>query len=108
MSNLERLQDWYKSQCDGDWEHTYGVSVTTLDNPGWLVTVDLTGTAVETTPFAVVERADSQRDADWIVCKREGARFVGAGGAENLGEILTIFLGWIDKSRPPDANARAV
>jgi hypothetical protein len=31
---LKRLQDWYVSQCDGGWEHTYGISIDTLDNPG--------------------------------------------------------------------------
>ena len=32
---LQALQQWYLAQCDGDWEHGYGVSITTLDNPGW-------------------------------------------------------------------------
>ncbi len=38
---LAWLQDWYRSRCDGTWEHSYGVKIDTLDNPGWLVTVDL-------------------------------------------------------------------
>ena len=29
MDPLKRLQDWYISQCDGDWEHTYGISIAT-------------------------------------------------------------------------------
>jgi len=32
---MERIQDWYRRQCDGDWEHSYGVKIETLDNPGW-------------------------------------------------------------------------
>jgi hypothetical protein len=31
---LPWLQGWYATQCDGDWEHEYGVSIETLDNPG--------------------------------------------------------------------------
>jgi hypothetical protein len=33
---LTWLQAWYAEQCDGDWEHQFGVSVETLDNPGWV------------------------------------------------------------------------
>ncbi|MGK7942612.1 MAG: Imm53 family immunity protein [Crocosphaera sp.] len=24
------LQDWYTSQCNGEWEHTYGIDIKTL------------------------------------------------------------------------------
>ena len=41
---LTQLQQWYLSNCNGDWEHTYGVSIGTLDNPGWSVKIELTGT----------------------------------------------------------------
>jgi len=37
---LTELQAWYVVQCDGDWEHTYGVKIETLDNPGWMLRVD--------------------------------------------------------------------
>jgi leucyl-tRNA synthetase len=26
------LQKWYYLQCDGDWEHTYGIDLKTLEN----------------------------------------------------------------------------
>ena len=35
------LIEWYVAQCDGRREHDYGVRLGTLDNPGWLLTVDL-------------------------------------------------------------------
>jgi len=38
------LQQWYLQQCDGDWEHGYGLHIGTLDNPGWTVDVNLAGT----------------------------------------------------------------
>ncbi|WP_425518070.1 Imm53 family immunity protein [Polymorphospora rubra] len=41
------LQSWYREQCDEEWEHEYGVRITTLDNPGWLVEIDLIGTEME-------------------------------------------------------------
>ena len=41
----------YLSRCDGDWEHSFGVVVETLDNPGWRLLVDLEGTGLEAKPF---------------------------------------------------------
>jgi len=43
---LVQLPQRYRGQCDGDWEHSYGVKIETLDNPGWLVTIDLTDTTL--------------------------------------------------------------
>ena len=41
------LQDWYKNQCNDEWEHDYGITIGTLDNPGWDVKIDLIGTSLE-------------------------------------------------------------
>jgi hypothetical protein len=38
---LGRLQEWYVAQCDGNWEHSFGVTIGTLDNSGWQVRLDL-------------------------------------------------------------------
>lgn len=38
---IDRLEDWYQSNCDGDWEHGFGVTIESLDNPGWSLTADL-------------------------------------------------------------------
>ena len=48
---FEWLQNWFKSQCDGDWEHEYGVKIETVDNPGWYVVINLTGTECEGCAF---------------------------------------------------------
>jgi Immunity protein 53 len=47
MESLSLLERWYSAQCDGDWEHQYGVHIGTLDNPGWTLRIDLCGTDVE-------------------------------------------------------------
>jgi len=47
MKALSLLEKWYSAQCDGDWEHQYGVSIGTLDNPGWTLEIDLRGTDSE-------------------------------------------------------------
>jgi immunity protein 53 of polymorphic toxin system len=40
---LRRFQNWYQAHCNGDWEHHAGVTIDTLDNPGWSVRIHLTG-----------------------------------------------------------------
>ncbi len=34
MDLLTWVQRWYLDQCDGEWEHEWGVKIDTLDNPG--------------------------------------------------------------------------
>lgn len=94
MDALKRLQDWYRLQCDGEWEHRYGVEVGTLDNPGWRLQFDLVGTAVESRHFAQfkVDRSES----DWIHAKVEDGKFVAACGPSNLEEALKLFLDWAE------------
>ena len=40
-SIIQWLQDWTKSQIDGDWEHELGISISLLDNPGWILSADV-------------------------------------------------------------------
>jgi len=37
MDPFEFIQSWYRDQVNGEWEHTSGVTIETLDNPGWMV-----------------------------------------------------------------------
>lgn len=98
MGTLKELQDWYKSQCNDDWEHSYGVKIDTLDNPGWSVTIDIADTDFEGVTFRQVEYgvgANGMASGEnWLTCKVENGKFVGYGGPHKLEEILTIFLNW--------------
>lgn len=38
--------NWYVRECDDDWEHSYGVKIDTLDNPGWTIAIDLRETSL--------------------------------------------------------------
>jgi immunity protein 53 of polymorphic toxin system len=92
MSTITALQRWYEAQCNGDWEHDSGIDIGTLDNPGWTVTINLVGTALEDQEFQAVE--DLASESDWIKCWIENATFRGVGGPQKLEEILQIFLHW--------------
>lgn len=95
MNALDRLQEWYSTRCNGDWEHQYGVEIETLDNPGWRVKINLTGTVAEgmTLPHIKLDRSE----IDWINYWIEDRAFNAACGAKNLAETIGIFCDWFDK-----------
>jgi hypothetical protein len=75
----------------------YGVKIDTLDNPGWIVHIDLTETDLYGKCFEPVIRGDSDNDIDWIDCKVDASQYIGTGGALNLAELLDIFLIWAER-----------
>ena len=92
MTRLEQLQRWYLAQCDGEWEHDYGVDISTLDNPGWRLKINLEGTPLSGRPFVRLET--HRTDDDWVVCWVEKSCFHAASGPLNLEEALGVFLDW--------------
>lgn len=83
------LQEWYTNNCDGEWEHDYGVQIKTLDNPGWLVTIDLYGTELEglEIPYSLNEISDEI----WIGYSIINNVFKGVGTSGELNKIIEIF-----------------
>ena len=100
MNTLARLQTWYLAQCNGEWEHSSGVNIQSCDNPGWWVTINLTGTALQTQQFAeIAEGVDDLRFAlgsHWLSCYIENGTWHGAGDETMLVRILEVFLGWAE------------
>lgn len=90
---LEELQEWYLAQCNGDWEHSFGIDICTLDNPGWRVKIDLDNTSLESKEFEEIQ--DLESESDWISCQVENKKFVGAGGPHQLTKLLELFLHWV-------------
>lgn len=87
---LELLQEWYSNHCDGDWEHEYGISIETLDNPGWSVTIDLSNTELEGLHIPYVLHENSKDD--WYAYSIEKNIFKGAGDPRKLNRIIEIFI----------------
>ena len=96
---LQFLQSWYQRQCNGYWEHAYGVTIETLDSPGWMVRIDLADTPLEKESMNPVRRERSEKD--WIVCEVAHGRFQGQGDSQKLLEILQVFQAWAVSTRPP-------
>ena len=98
MSVLGEIAKWYADQCDGEWEHAHGISIQTCDNPGWWVTIDLTGTPLDGGEFAVIaegiDAAGFPESRRWLHRAIRGGVWRGAGDETRLEEILACFLAW--------------
>jgi hypothetical protein len=98
MDIFKSLQEWYKSQCDDNWEHRYGIKIETCDNPGWWVKIDLIGTSLQTRSFTTIaENIDAngfQNGPRWLHCSVADGVWHGAGDETRLPEILRLFLEW--------------
>lgn len=89
---FEFVQAWYRAQCNGFWEHQYGVTIETLDNPGWMVTIDLAETPLESRRMAPIRSERS--DQDWMACGVSQQKFVGSGDPTKLPALLEVFRAW--------------
>jgi Immunity protein 53 len=92
---IAKLVEWYSEQCDGEWEHGLGIDLTTVDNPGWMLKVNLRGTALEASHFEPINVIKSEND--WLNCHKKQAEFVGAGDPSKLAAILEYFLRFAGK-----------
>ncbi|WP_346876402.1 MULTISPECIES: immunity 53 family protein [unclassified Clostridium] len=97
MDMILWLNEWYKDNCDGDWEHYYGVEICTLDNPGWKVDIDLVDTYLEDVEFNRVQIYID--DLNWIHCSVADGVFKGRGSIDKLEEILKIFRVWATENK---------
>ena len=95
MDAVNWLNEWYKSNCNGDWEHCYQIKIETLDNPGWGITIDLADTELEDQPFRKIKVMNQEND--WILCRVENNVFLGDGDPDKLFRILEVFRQWAEK-----------
>jgi hypothetical protein len=92
--SLSALEKWYVGQCNGEWEHAYGVRINTLDNPGWHVHINLQGTRKQDATVEKVKLTRSQDD--WILYWAGDQEFQFACGPTNLSEAIDLFVSWFD------------
>ena len=91
---LSWLGEWFKSYCDEDWEHSYGIDIYSIDNPGWMVSINLWETDLADIPFEPITNIVS--DDDWFACKIEDDFFKGSGDPSKLSKILETFKNWAE------------
>ncbi|MEP3654558.1 MAG: immunity 53 family protein [Litorimonas sp.] len=91
--SLTQLQNWYLNECNGDWEHQYGVKIDTLDNPGWSIEIDIRDTYLAQREFEKVS-IQNESENDWVICWIKDEKFIGSCGPKNLGKMIGFFLNW--------------
>jgi hypothetical protein len=92
--NFLWLINWYSDQYDGDSEHSFGIKISTLDNPGWKVKINIKDTILNDKIFQniSIERTEN----DWIFCKVQDGFFEGFCGTYNLAELILYFRNWAE------------
>lgn len=96
QTQLDWLMRWYQDQCDGDWEHSYGVTISTIDNPGWSLKVELEGTQADSRELPRLKH-NYDHETDWWTCWTEDNEFHGAGGPRQLTALIEAFRAWISE-----------
>ena len=95
-AELKELMAWYKSQCDGDWEHKFVIRILTQDNPGWSLEVPLTDTYLEDHECVQkalnLEHADDGSDLLWYRYLVEKKTFKAYGDSARLPDLIRYFL----------------
>src|SRR5690242_11598399 len=99
--DLRWLQDWVLETFASHPVRTANPWVSTETNdPGWMITVSLTGTPLETRRFEEVEIERSEDD--WLHCWVDGGvstldlEWQGRGGERNLAELVATFRAWVE------------
>lgn len=88
---LKEIEKWYASQCDGVWEHSYGLEIVNIDNPGWRIKV--TGASER----SVLEEKINRSEYNWMKINADSTKFIGYGGPENLEELIRRAVDWLQK-----------
>lgn len=98
VDGFAELVNWFESKCDGDWEHQHGFSITTLDNPGLSLEVDLEGTELVDVHFET--RVFDNGPDDWLSCQKSlGSPFLGCSSPKRFGEVIHCFLNWVESQK---------
>ncbi len=98
---LDWISQWYLAQCDGDWEHSWGPVISTIDNPGWSIEIALTGTDCDGRTMEQVTH-NYEHETAWWTCRVEDNVFKAAGGPLQLRSMLAAFRDWATRQRADD------
>lgn len=93
---LSWLCEWYAGNCNEDWEHSYGITIETLDNPGWEIVIDLKDTLLENKEYDYVTVQVNEKD--WYGYKFENKKFNAAGDPSKLRKLLELFKKYVDEA----------
>lgn len=89
MVLFQKLIDWYSIHCNGNWEHSYGFEINTLDNPGISLSIDLNETCLKNKSY--IKELDNG-DFDWYSIESKNNKFTIACSPNNFNTTLQFFF----------------
>ena len=93
MESIEWLNNWYRSNCNEEWEQSYGVKIETISNPGWEFSVDLTDTPYEGKTLTEKQLISN---TDWYTITCNGITFDAIGDTTKLGVLISLFRKFVE------------
>jgi Immunity protein 53 len=94
--SFTNLVQWYLKKCDGNWEHSHGFEISTLDNPGIRLRIDLRESENENRSFSKIA-IDMESSTDWVYCEKTVDNFFeGCCHPTRIEKLIQIFLSWCD------------
>ncbi|EMO23578.1 hypothetical protein LEP1GSC168_0880 [Leptospira santarosai str. HAI134] len=79
--------EWYQFQCDGDWEHEYGIEINTNGDRGWQVKIEVNFTELD---GVVINHTLIQQGLnDWYSFPKDG---LAEGDPKKLSIILEFGI----------------
>lgn len=96
MNTLKWLEEWFKVQCNDSWEHMSGIRISTSDNPGWIIKIELEDTELE--GFEAKLEMFRNTEDDWYGYKVEDGEFQGFGDPTKLETLIKKFKEIVEKN----------
>jgi hypothetical protein len=95
---------WYESNCDGYWEHSYGINIQSTDDPGFSITIDLKETECEGAPSRIIEHDFLKRYEEnpvkrWYKIEVEQDKFVAYSSIASFDEVFRVFFELVAECR---------
>lgn len=95
MEILDWIQNWFQENCDGEWEQGSGIQITTLEDPGWEIEIDISTTSIANLEVDWI--LNEVGTHDWYGVKIENQKFSASGDAGKLEFLLNLFREMIEK-----------
>lgn len=95
MEIIDWIQNWFKDNCNGDWEKGEAIQIITIDNPGWEVEIDISTTSIASINLEWILNETSPQD--WYGVKIENQKFTAQGDSDKLEFLLGLFKEMIER-----------
>ncbi|NBB51529.1 rhodanese-related sulfurtransferase [Rhizobium sp. CRIBSB] len=90
------LEQYLLGHANGEWEHDFGITIQSSDNPGWVVTIDLSEMARESLTVDPVTKT-RKSETDWITLERKDHSLIGTCGPANLAALLRLMKSSVEQ-----------